>query len=61
MFNYGKNNKLIWTGYSGGSGAEPAEGRKFFTKFVKIGNRKLKKLITFQKMHEFFERVWTKL
>ena len=26
----------------GGSGAEPPEGRKFFTKFVKIGNGKLK-------------------
>ena len=38
----------------GGSGAEPPEGRKFFKKSVEIGNVKLKNLITFQKLHEFF-------
>ena len=33
---------IISTGYNGASGAEPHEGWKFFTKFVKIGNGNLK-------------------
>ena len=50
--------RLQW----GVRGAEPPEGRKFFTKFVKIGKEKLiGKEITFQKMHGFFERICSKI
>ena len=41
-------------------GAEPPEGWNFFKKFVKIGNGKLKNLITFQKYHDFLREFWQK-
>ena len=46
--------------YMGVRGRSP-EGRKNFKKFVEIGNVTLKNLITFQKLHELFARIWTKI
>ena len=45
-------------GYNGGfeGGEPPPEGRKGFKKIIEIGHVKLKKLITWQKFHEFFLR-----
>ena len=57
----GKIMNITWTGYNGvrvGGGGEPTEARKYFKKFVEIGNKKLINLINFQKLHQFFPRIW---
>ena len=60
----GKTKNIILTCYNGGSGGgapSPPEGRKIFRNFVEIGYVKFKNLITFQKLHEFFDQSWTKI
>ena len=57
----GKIRNIIWTGYNGGSRGGAPEGRKFFKKIFEICNVKLKKLITFQKLHDFLHGSGQKL